>query len=140
MAIYFLFSEYSQSLVCSVLAPCLYTWTWYGLGMDLTRSWYGLGYIRTRTKRKKCHALPLWLFGIMAISRTRERHTYNTEYKSCILLQFKTQKHIFYFNLKHKSNKQTFCKSQKPTLLYQFEIKLILLPSILIAIIGITTE
>ena|GEM_PF-3217868 len=43
MAIYFLFSEYSQSLVCSVLAPCLYTWTWYGLGMDLTRSWYGEG-------------------------------------------------------------------------------------------------
>ena len=48
--------------------------------------------------------------------------------------------HAFYFNLKHRSNKQTFCKSQKPTLLYQFEIKLILLPNILIAIIGITTE
>lgn len=108
--------------------------------MDLTRSWYGLGYIRIRMKQKKCHALPFWLFGIMAISRTRERRTYNTEYKPRILLQFKTQKHIFYFNLKHRSNKQTFCKSQKPTLLYQFEIKLILLPNILIAIIGITTE
>ena len=115
--------------------------------MDLTRSWYGLDTELVRTwlypdkdETKKCHALPFWLFGIMAISRTRERLTYNTEYKPRILLQFKTQKHIFYFNLKHRSNKQTFCKSQKPILLYQFEIKLILLPNILIAIIGITTE
>ena len=62
------------------------------------------------------------------------------QYTICILFQFKTQKPIFYFNLKHNSNKQIFCKSQKPALLYQFEIKLILLPNILVAITGITTE
>ena len=40
---YFMSLEHSQGPVCSVLAPCLYTWTWYGLGMDLTRSWYSEG-------------------------------------------------------------------------------------------------
>ena len=109
--------------------------------MDLTRSWYGLGYIRIRMKQKNVMHFPfgylaLWQYG----NFSNEGKAYNTEYKPRILLQFKTQKHIFYFNLKHRSNKQTFCKSQKPILLYQFEIKLILLPNILIAIIGITTE
>lgn len=118
-------------------------WTWYGVGMDLTRSWYRLGYIRIRMKRKKMSCtslLAIWHYGNMTISLTRESHTYNTQYKLCILFQFKTQKPIFYFNLKYNSNKQIFCKSQKPVLLYHFEIKLILLPNILIAIIGITTE
>ena len=120
------------------------------IGIDLVRSWYGLDTELVRawlypdkdeTKKMSCTSLlAIWHYGNMAISRTKERRTYNTEYKPRILLQFKTQKHIFYFNLKHRSNKQTFCKSQKPTLLYQFEIKLILLPNILTAIIGITTE
>ena len=118
--------------------------------MDLVRSWYGLDteLVRTwlypdkdETKKMSCTSLlAIWHYGNMAISRTRERCTYNIKYKPRISLQFKTQKHTFYFNLKHRSNKQTFCKSQKPILLYQFEIKLILLPNILIAIIGITTE
>ena len=120
------------------------------IGIDLVRSWYGLDTELVRawlypdkdeTKKMSCTSLlAIWHYGNMAISQTRERYTYNTEYKSHILLQFKTQKHTFYFNSKHGSNEQIFCKSQKSSLLYQFEIKLILLPNILIATIGITTE
>ena len=63
--------------------------------MDLTRSWYGLGYIRIRMKQKKCHALPFWLFGIMAIWQFLERG------KGVLTIQ--NINHAFYFNSKHKS-------------------------------------
>ena len=70
--------------------------------MDLTRSWYGLGTELVRTwlypdkdETKKCHALPFWLFGIMAIWQFLERG------KGVLTIQ--NINHAFYFNLKHKS-------------------------------------
>ena len=94
--------------------------------MDLVRSWYGLDteLVRTwlypdkdETKKMSCtSSLAIWHYGNMTISRTRERHTCNIKHKEYILFQSKTQKHVFYFNLKHSSNKQIFCKSQKQVL------------------------
>ena len=113
--------------------------SWYGLDTELVRTW--LYPDKDETKKMSCTSLlAIWHYGNMTISLTRESHTYNTQCKLCVLFQFKTQKPVFYFNLKHSSNKQIFCKSQKPALLYQFEIKLILLQNILIVITGITTE
>ena len=84
-----------QRCIKSVPSPCLQEQTWYGVGMDLTRSWYGLGYIRIRMKQKKCHALPFWLFGIMAIWQFLERGKG--------ILTIRNINHTFYFNSKHKS-------------------------------------
>lgn len=41
----FFLSSTGLPSIKSVLAPCLRTWTWYGFGMDQTRTGYGDGLI-----------------------------------------------------------------------------------------------
>jgi len=39
--LFYISSPHHQIRINSVLAPYLYIWTWYGVGMDQTRTRYG---------------------------------------------------------------------------------------------------